>query len=52
MLVGKTIEQALLEVMEEEELADLRWQQEVLQEVHNADLAEVARLEDRNRRYE
>ncbi|KAA0195997.1 Radial spoke head protein 3 [Fasciolopsis buskii] len=52
VLVGKTIEQALLEVMEEEELADLRWQQEVLQEVHNADLAEVARLEDRNRRYD
>ncbi|TPP67460.1 Flagellar radial spoke protein 3 [Fasciola gigantica] len=52
VLVGKTIEQALLEVLEEEELADLRWQQEVLQEIHNADLAEVARLEDRNRRYE
>ncbi|VDP73929.1 unnamed protein product [Echinostoma caproni] len=52
VLVGKTMEQALLEVMEEEELADLRWQQEVLQEIHNADLAEVARLEDRNRRYE
>ncbi|KAF5401286.1 Flagellar radial spoke protein 3 [Paragonimus heterotremus] len=52
VLVGKTVEQALLEVMEEEELADLRCQQEVLQEIHNADLAEVARLEDRNRRYE
>ncbi|CAL8084896.1 unnamed protein product [Calicophoron daubneyi] len=52
VLVGKTMEQALLEVMEEEELADLRYQQEVLQEIHNADLAEVARLEDRNRRYE
>ncbi|CAH8644858.1 unnamed protein product [Dicrocoelium dendriticum] len=52
VLVGKTMEQALLEVMEEEELADLRCQQEVLQEIRNADLAEVARLEDRNRRYE
>ncbi|KAF8565872.1 hypothetical protein P879_04667 [Paragonimus westermani] len=52
VLVGKTIEQALLEVMEEEELADLRCQQELLQKIHNADLAEVARLEDRNSRYE
>ncbi|KER23957.1 hypothetical protein T265_14518, partial [Opisthorchis viverrini] len=52
VLCGKTIEQALLEVAEEEELADLRCQQQVLQEIHNADLAEVARLEDRNRRYE
>lgn len=51
VLVGKTMEQALLEVMEEEELADLRRQQEVLQEIRNADLTEVARLEDRNRRY-
>ncbi|TGZ73895.1 hypothetical protein CRM22_001257 [Opisthorchis felineus] len=52
VLCGKTIEQALLEVAEEEELADLRCQQQVLQEIHNADLAEVSRLEDRNRRYE
>ncbi|CAH8860825.1 unnamed protein product [Trichobilharzia szidati] len=51
VLIGKTVEQSLLEVMEEEELADLRQQQEALQEIHNADLAEVARLEDRNRRY-
>ncbi|KAA3672758.1 uncharacterized protein DEA37_0008074, partial [Paragonimus westermani] len=51
VLVGKTVEQALLEVMEEEELADLRCQREVLQEIHTADLAEVARLEDRNKRY-
>lgn len=51
VLVGKTVEQALLEVMEEEELAELRRQQAVLQEIHNADLDEIARLEERNRRY-
>ncbi|VDL97945.1 unnamed protein product [Schistocephalus solidus] len=51
VLVGKTIEQALLEVMEEEEIADLRKEQAILQEIHNADLAEIARLEERNRRY-
>ncbi|VEL36883.1 unnamed protein product [Protopolystoma xenopodis] len=51
VLVGKTIEQALIEVLEEEELADLRRQKHLFEEIYNADLAEVARLEEQNRRY-
>ncbi|XP_043910638.1 radial spoke head protein 3 homolog [Protopterus annectens] len=51
VLVGKTIEQALLEVMEEEELANLRAQQQAFQELRNAELVEVQRLEEQDRRY-
>ncbi|CAH8597673.1 unnamed protein product [Heterobilharzia americana] len=51
VLIGKTIEQALLEVIDEEELANLRQQQQALEEIHNAELTEIARLEDRNQRY-
>lgn len=51
VLVGKTVEQALIEVQEEEELANLRNQKEIYREIHNADLMEVARLEQRNQRY-
>ncbi|KFQ28329.1 Radial spoke head protein 3, partial [Merops nubicus] len=51
VLVGKTLEQALLEVMEEEELAQLRAQQRAYAELRNAELAEVQRLEERDRRY-
>ncbi len=40
-----------MEVMEEEELADIRKQQSIFQEMTNANLAEVERLEERNRRY-
>ncbi|XP_061560489.1 radial spoke head protein 3 homolog isoform X2 [Phycodurus eques] len=47
VLVGKTIEQSLLEVMEEEELACLRAQQRAFQELRNAELAEVQRLQER-----
>lgn len=50
VLVGKTIEQSLLEVMEEEELACLRTQQRVFQELRNNELAEVQRLEEQERR--
>uniref|UniRef100_A0A4W4H618 Radial spoke head 3 n=1 Tax=Electrophorus electricus TaxID=8005 RepID=A0A4W4H618_ELEEL len=50
VLVGKTIEQALLEVMEEEELARLRAQQHAFQELRNAELVEVQRLEEQERR--
>ncbi|XP_029452493.1 radial spoke head protein 3 homolog [Rhinatrema bivittatum] len=50
VLVGKTIEQALLEVMEEEELANLRAQQYEFEELRNVELAEVQRLEERERR--
>ncbi|CDS43438.1 ras gtp binding protein d [Echinococcus multilocularis] len=51
VLVGKTVEQALLEVAEEEELQELRRRQYIQMEIRDADLAEVERLEGRNRRY-
>ncbi|XP_053238272.1 radial spoke head protein 3 homolog isoform X1 [Podarcis raffonei] len=45
VLVGKTVEQALLEVTEEEELANLQAHQFGYHELRNAELAEVQRLE-------
>jgi len=50
VLVGKTLEQSLLEVLEEDELADLRQQQRKYEERRNAELAEQQRLEDQDRR--
>lgn len=50
VLVGKTIEQSLEEVMEEEELACLRAQQRVFEELRNNELAEVQRLQEQERR--
>uniref|UniRef100_A0A1A8N0F5 Radial spoke head 3 homolog n=1 Tax=Nothobranchius pienaari TaxID=704102 RepID=A0A1A8N0F5_9TELE len=49
-LVGKTIEQSLLEVLEEEELATLRAQQRAFRELRNNELAEVQRLQEQERR--
>ncbi|XP_069788292.1 radial spoke head protein 3 homolog [Narcine bancroftii] len=51
VLVGKSIEQALLEVLEEEELANLRALQREFEEIRNAELAEIQRMEERERRY-
>ncbi|XP_077611261.1 radial spoke head protein 3 homolog [Crocuta crocuta] len=51
VLVGKTIEQSLLEVMEEEELANLRATQYAYEELRNIELAEVQRLEEQERRH-
>ncbi|XP_062816600.1 radial spoke head protein 3 homolog B isoform X1 [Anolis carolinensis] len=51
VLVGKTIEQALLEVMEEEELANMRAHQNAYLELRCAELAEVQRLEEQERRH-
>lgn len=51
VLIGKTVEQALLEVMEEEELASLRAQQRAFEELRNAELAEAQRLEEQERRH-
>nr|XP_060642163.1 radial spoke head protein 3 homolog B-like [Anolis sagrei ordinatus] len=51
VLVGKTIEQALLEVMEEEELANMRAHQYAYLELRCAELAEVQRLEEQERRH-
>jgi len=50
VLVGKTVEQALIEVMEEEELANLRQQQRQFQELRNAELVEAQRLREKDRR--
>ncbi|KAJ3096779.1 hypothetical protein HDU97_005585 [Phlyctochytrium planicorne] len=50
VIVGKTIEQALMEVMEEEEMETLRKHQRDHEEKRNAELAEVQRLEDAERR--
>lgn len=50
VLVGKTIEQALIEVLEEEELAALREQQRRLLEIRAAELAETQRLAERELR--
>ncbi|NXU51390.1 RSPH3 protein, partial [Turnix velox] len=51
VLIGKTVEQAMLEVMEEEELARLWAQQHAFAELRNAELAEAQRLEEQDRRY-
>ncbi|KAL8186012.1 UNVERIFIED_CONTAM: Radial spoke head protein 3 [Gekko kuhli] len=51
VLVGKTIEQALLEVTEEEEIANLRAHQSAFHELRNAEKAEVQRLEEQERRH-
>ncbi|XP_053316856.1 LOW QUALITY PROTEIN: radial spoke head protein 3 homolog [Spea bombifrons] len=51
VLVGKTIEQALLEVMEEDELATLRLQQRAFRELCDSELAEAQRLEEQERRH-
>lgn len=51
VVVGKTVEQALLEVMEEEELANLRSQQRAFEELRNAEFVEQQRLEEQERRH-
>ncbi|XP_055014714.1 radial spoke head protein 3 homolog [Boleophthalmus pectinirostris] len=51
VLVGKVMEQSLLEVMEEEELASLRAQQRDFEEKRNAHLCEVQRLQEQERRH-
>ena len=45
VLVGKTLEVAMLELMEEEELSAIRSQQEKFEMMRAAELAEVQRLE-------
>lgn len=50
VLVGKTIEQALIEVLEEEELAALREQQRRFLEIRAAETAEAQRIAERERR--
>merc|ERR1712093_350790 len=50
VLVGKTLEQSMMEVMEEEELAELRAHQEEFIQLRNAELAETQRMEEAERR--
>ncbi|CAL8108888.1 unnamed protein product [Calicophoron daubneyi] len=50
VLVGKTLEQALVEVLEEEELTNIREQQQIFEEIRQVDLVEVHRLIERDRR--
>ncbi|XP_067214611.1 radial spoke head protein 3 homolog isoform X2 [Linepithema humile] len=50
LLVGKTIEQALIEVLEEEEIAALKEQQRRFLELHAAEKAEEQRLAEEERR--
>ena len=50
VLVGKVVEQSLVEVLEEEELATIRAQQNLFEELRQADLHEVQRLMEQDRR--
>ncbi|XP_066596763.1 radial spoke head protein 3 homolog A [Prorops nasuta] len=50
ILVGKTIEQALTEVLEEEEIAALREQQRRFYEIRDAEKAELQRLIEQDRK--
>ncbi|CAH1388620.1 unnamed protein product [Nezara viridula] len=50
VLVGKTIEQSLIEVFEEDETMAIRKQQEVLRELRDSELAEEQRLAEQERR--
>ncbi|XP_003706939.2 radial spoke head protein 3 [Megachile rotundata] len=50
VLVGKTMEQALIEVLEEEEVAALKEQQRKFLELRAAEKAEARRLEEQERR--
>lgn len=45
VLVGKTLEVSVMEVLEEEELKQIRQHQETFEQARNAELAEVQRLE-------
>lgn len=45
VLCGKTVEQARMEVLEEEELRVMKEQQKHFEEVRNAELMEAQRLE-------
>ena len=48
--MGKTLEQSMMEVMEEEELANMRAHQEHFEQIRNAELAETQRLEEAEKR--
>lgn len=50
VLVGRTLQQALTEVMHEEEIADLREQQQKMMAIREAELAELRRMEEQEKR--
>lgn len=50
VLIGKTIEQALIEVIHEEELAEMREQQQKMMTSRDAEMAELKRLEESEKR--
>jgi len=50
VLVGKTLEQSMIEVMEEEELANMRAHQEQFIQMRAAEIAEAQRMEEAERR--
>jgi len=50
VLVGKTLEQSLMEVLEEEELANMRAHQDEFDQIRAAELAEAQRMEEVERR--
>ncbi|KAA6372901.1 MAG: putative Flagellar radial spoke protein 3 [Streblomastix strix] len=45
VLIGKTMEQAMLEVLEEEEIKNIRQHRDEMQQIRNAELAEVQQVE-------
>lgn len=47
MLVGRTVEQSLLEVLNEEEFSDLRKQQQEFLTIREAELADLKRLQNK-----
>lgn len=51
-LVGKSTEQSLIEVIHEEELANLKEQQQKYLAIREAELAELRRLEEQDNRYQ
>eukprot|EP00292_Cryptomonas_paramecium_P012587 CAMPEP_0113691576 /NCGR_PEP_ID=MMETSP0038_2-20120614/18531_1 /TAXON_ID=2898 /ORGANISM="Cryptomonas paramecium" /LENGTH=364 /DNA_ID=CAMNT_0000613243 /DNA_START=156 /DNA_END=1246 /DNA_ORIENTATION=+ /assembly_acc=CAM_ASM_000170 len=50
VMVGKTLEQSLMEVLEEEELANMRAHQDEFDQIRAAELAEAQRMEEAERR--
>lgn len=50
VLAGKTVDQALLEVLEEEELRALNSHQAIFESIRNAELAQCQRIEEAQRR--
>lgn len=50
VLVGKTLEQAMMEVMEEEELAAMKQHQDQFEQIRNVELAETQRMEEAEKR--